>query len=238
MISHDPFLILLGGDLTRTDRLHRQIAEARVIAADGGIRHAADLDVIPELWVGDFDSSDEALHAAWARVPRQTHPRDKDMTDGELAAREALARGADGLIFAGALGGRRSDHAVQNLLHGVALAAQGIPVLLTSGDEEAWPLSAGISRRLDLAPGTQFSILAFSPLIGLTLAGVDWPLERHDVALGSSLTLSNRVGDTAINGIEVTIESGMAILLAQSGGAKGTVRGHGDPGHHRGRETR
>ena len=55
------FLILLGGELTVTERLMRQISGARVIAADSGMRHAAALGVNPELWIGDFDSSDAAL---------------------------------------------------------------------------------------------------------------------------------------------------------------------------------
>ena len=55
------FVILLGGDLVVTERLRQQIAGARILAADGGIRHAAALGVDPELWLGDFDSTPEIL---------------------------------------------------------------------------------------------------------------------------------------------------------------------------------
>ena len=51
------FAILLGGDLTVTPRLKSQIRGARVIAADSGMMHAAALHIMPELWVGDFDSA-------------------------------------------------------------------------------------------------------------------------------------------------------------------------------------
>ena len=51
------FIILLGGKLVRTPRLDAQMAGARVIAADAGMCHAAMLGVVPELWVGDFDSA-------------------------------------------------------------------------------------------------------------------------------------------------------------------------------------
>ncbi|TIT31323.1 MAG: thiamine diphosphokinase, partial [Mesorhizobium sp.] len=50
------FTILLGGDLLRTPRLDRQVEGSRVIAADAGIGHARMLGLVPELWVGDFDS--------------------------------------------------------------------------------------------------------------------------------------------------------------------------------------
>ena len=60
------FVILLGGSLTMTDRLRRQCAGARLIAADSGMRHAALFDRGAELWVGDFDSTDDELAARLA----------------------------------------------------------------------------------------------------------------------------------------------------------------------------
>ncbi|MCB1719598.1 MAG: thiamine diphosphokinase, partial [Candidatus Competibacteraceae bacterium] len=51
-MSH--FVILLGGDLSPTPRLRDQVAGARAIAADSGIRHAEALGLDPELWTGDF----------------------------------------------------------------------------------------------------------------------------------------------------------------------------------------
>ena len=88
------FVILLGGELHATPRLMSQVAGHRVIAADSGMEHAALLGVTPELWLGDFDSADEALFTIYPDVPREAFPQDKDMTDGELAIAEALRRGA------------------------------------------------------------------------------------------------------------------------------------------------
>ncbi|WP_029058411.1 thiamine diphosphokinase [Stappia stellulata] len=221
MQDDTPFLILLGGEITPTPRLAAQIAGHRVIAADGGMRHAAALGVTPELWVGDFDSSDERLARDWAHVPRQSHPEDKDMTDGELAVAEALARGASRLVIAGALGGPRSDHAVHNLLHGISLHAGGLPVMMTSGTEEAWPLMQG-NQTVGLPAGTLFSVLAFSDLAALSLGGVDWPLIDRNVTMGQSLTLSNRVAAGNDAGVNVSLRSGTAVLLARPG-ADGTA---------------
>ncbi|TIO18251.1 MAG: thiamine diphosphokinase, partial [Mesorhizobium sp.] len=84
------FTILLGGDLVRTPRLDRQIEGSRIIAADAGIGHAHMLGLLPELWVGDFDSVPPNLPENLAAVPRKIFPTEKDMTDGELAIAEAL----------------------------------------------------------------------------------------------------------------------------------------------------
>jgi thiamine pyrophosphokinase len=204
------FLILLGGELTLTERLMRQIAGARVIPADSGMRHAAALGVEPELWIGDFDSSDPALQALHSNIPRMEFPPDKAMTDGNLAIDEALRRGATRLVLAGALGGPRSDHAAHHMMKMLALAEAGVDVFLTSGREEAWPLRRG-RQLLDLPHGTIFSVIAFERLMGLSLGGVRWPLDNADVDFGSSLTLSNEVNGAFF----ASIRTGRAVILAR-----------------------
>ncbi len=203
------FLILLGGELTVTPRLQRQIAGARVIAADSGMKHARALGVEPEVWIGDFDSSGAALQERYADVPRIAFSRDKAQTDGDLAIDEALARGATQLIKAGALGGPRSDHAAHHQMKMLALAEAGIDVFLTSGNEEAWPLLPG-SREIDLDSGAVFSVAALDDLRGLSVSGVKWELRNADVAFGSSLTLSN----VALSAPIITLKQGRAIVFA------------------------
>ena len=203
------FTILLGGELTRTPRLDRQIAGSRVIAADAGMAHAATLGVVPELWVGDFDSAPDGLPADLAAVPRLAFPPEKDKTDGELAVYVALERGATALVLAGAFGGPRADHAFLHTTLALRLAEAGHEVVLTSGSQEGLPLRAG-HMRFDFADSTLFSILGFSDLAGLSIAGAKWPLDAVQVPFGSSLTISNEVRGR----LETTLGSGRALLLA------------------------
>lgn len=203
------FLVLLGGDLVATPRLAVQIAGARVIAADSGIRHATALGVEPELWVGDFDSAVDSDYRAFPAVARETFPAAKDKTDGELAVDMALARGATQLILAGAFGGPRMDHAFLHLTLAMALAEHSVDVILTSGNQEGMPLRPG-HRSFDLPDGTLFSVLGFSELEGLTLDGAQWPLMDVHVPFGSSLTISNRVKGK----LEVGLGKGRALLVA------------------------
>ena len=203
------FAILLGGDVQRTPRLDAALAGARVIAADSGIRHADLLGLVPELWIGDFDSVGDAERVRFAAVEKDVHPADKDHTDGELAAAAAIARGATSLIMVGAFGGPRADHAFLHMTAAIGLAERGITMLLTSGGEEGIPLMPGAAR-FDYADGTLFSVLAFSPLSGLTVAGAKWPLDDVEIAFGSSLTLSNEVR----GGLSISLRRGRALLLA------------------------
>ncbi|WP_221099532.1 thiamine diphosphokinase [Rhizobium binae] len=209
-MSQSTFTILLGGELSLTERLRQAVGGSRFIAADGGMRHAAALGVTPELWVGDFDSTPADLDGAFPNVPRQPYPAAKAATDGEIAVSEAIARGARRLVLAGALGGERSDHALQHLLSAVGLAEAGFDVLLTSGKEEAVPLIAG-TVELDLPKGSLFSVPGFGPLTGLSIENARYPLSDFHLPFGSSRTISN----VAEGKVRFSLSSGRAIVLAR-----------------------
>jgi thiamine pyrophosphokinase len=203
------FTVLLAGDITPTARLAAQIAGTRVIAADSGMRHAAVLGVVPELWLGDFDSASDPLLAAHGDVPRLVFPAAKSMTDGELAIEEALQRGATGLVLVGGFGGR-ADHVMAHAQLAISLAQNGVATLITSGDEEGYPLLPG-ERTIDLPPGSRFSIVPVTDLAALTLTGVRWPLDRRFVPAGSTLTISNE----AFGPIGIALDGGLAIVIAE-----------------------
>ena len=203
------FTILLGGDLTPTARLLAQVADTRVIAADSGILHAQALGLTPELWLGDFDSVTEDVLAANEAIPRKIFAAEKDFTDGELAIRAARDRGASEILFVGAFGGPRPDHAFLHITQAIILAEEGLSTMLSNGLQEGVPLMPGV-RDFDYASGTLFSILPFGDLSGLTIESGKWPLDNVEVAFGSSLTISNEVrGD-----LRVGLNSGRALLLA------------------------
>jgi len=203
------FTILLGGEFTPTQRAIAQIAGSRVIAADAGMRHAVAVGVVPELWVGDFDSVPKDLPTELSQVKREQFPAEKDNTDGELAVEAALARGADAMILAGAFGGPRVDHAFLHLTLAMTLSERGINVLLTSGAQEGVPLLPG-KNRLRYEDGTLFSVIAFSELSGLSVTGAKWPLNNVKIAFGSSRTISNEVRGN----LDIELGSGRAMLIA------------------------
>ncbi|MBB3570693.1 thiamine diphosphokinase [Rhizobium sp. BK491] len=210
MSQSTTFTILLGGELRLTERLRAAVSGSRFIAADGGMRHALAIGVEPELWVGDFDSTPADLQGAFPNVPRQPYPAAKAATDGEIAVSEAIDRGATRLILAGAMGGERSDHAIQHLLYGIQLAEKGFDVLLTSGDEEAVPLPSG-ELTLALPSGSLFSVLGFSDLTGLFIDNARYPLRDFHLPFGASRTISN----VAEGDVRFSLGSGRAIVLAR-----------------------
>ena len=209
------FAILLGGTIAATARLLGQVRGARVIAADSGMAHAAVLGLTPELWIGDFDSAGSELALRYRDVPRETHPPEKNATDGGLAIAEALRRGASEIVMVGALGGQ-ADHMLGHMGQALQLARAGQRCLLTSGREEAYPFVRG-ETLIDLPATSRVSLIPFTDLEGLDLAGVQWPLINRAVPLGSTLTLSN----VAHGPVRIGLRSGYGMAVAYPAPADG-----------------
>jgi thiamine pyrophosphokinase len=202
------FVVLLGGDLTVTRRLRSQVQKTRIIAADGGMAHAEALDLSPELWVGDFDSTSEELADQYRNVARHAFPVEKDKTDGEIAVDEAVRLGAREIVMVGGLGGQ-ADHALAHFGLILKLGRRRVSAFITSGAEEAYPILNG-THHFDLPRGARFSVVPFTDLAGLDLDGVRWPLSNRSVPLGSSLTISN----VTTGPVTVRLSQGYAVALA------------------------
>ena len=94
-----------------------------VIACDAGWHNARRLGLVPDLVLGDFDSScrPEGLGEGELLVL----PREKDDTDTHYAARLAAEKGFAQATLLGALGGLRMEHTLANLAAGLWLEKQG-----------------------------------------------------------------------------------------------------------------
>ena len=190
-----------------------------VVAADGGARHAAALDLAIDRWVGDGDSlgEDALAELVAAGVPIDRSPFDKDESDTELAVRAALARRPDAITILGALGGPRLDHALANL------ALLELPELR---DLDVRIVAAGARVRLLVAPGPDGDparlaldgrtgdLVSLLPVggdaIGVTTADLAYPLRDEVLLSGPSRGLSNRrTAPTAA----VTLRSGRLLVI-------------------------
>ncbi len=198
-------LILADGDApTRTilDATWSGWADdvALVIAADGGARHAADLGVPIDRWVGDGDSVTDATLAALldADVGVDRAPIDKDESDAELAVAAALAAGARRITIVGALGGRRFDHALANvgLLALPELVGLDVRIvtgttrlrLLTGPGPDGTPVGCELIGRV----GDIISLLPFGEdVAGVTTRDLRYPLHDEPLLVGRTRGLSN-----------------------------------------------
>jgi thiamine pyrophosphokinase len=191
-----------------------------VIAADGGARHALDLKLWIDRWVGDGDSIDPADLAALAAtgVAIDRVAAEKDESDTELALLAALAAGADSIVLLGALGGPRVDHAVSNLglLANPALAGRSAWLFDEHGARCSLLAAPGegggaVMRRLEGREGDLVSLVPIGETAnGVSTSGLRFPLADEPLVLGRTRGVSNvRTGPVAT----VTLDSGRLLLI-------------------------
>jgi thiamine pyrophosphokinase len=204
-------LVLAGGPLRPSARLRARAAEAGwVVAADGGLRHAATLGVRPDLLVGDLDSVRTEERERWPGVPVERHPPDKDFLDLELAIEAARARGADEIRVMGAFGGR-FDQTLATAAIAARYAEEGVRIVLLDGIHDAYPLAAGDRFEGPLPEGTTFSLLAVGDEARVDVAGAAYELRDARLPRGVGLGLSNR----AEGGPEVRVRAGTVLLIVE-----------------------
>ena len=170
-----------------------------VIAADGGARKAEALGLVPDLVVGDADSLSAAEVARWrARgVAVRVVPAVKDESDTELALREALARGARGIVVLGAFGGERFEHALANVALLALPELGGASVVLA--DARTTVRMVGRSdgpgnAEIEGMPGDFVSLLPVDdPVEGIVTEGLRFPLRDERLCPGPSRGLSNEL---------------------------------------------
>jgi len=201
-------LIFLGGEAVPRNRFESLLSGSLLIAADSGAAWLTETNLRPQVLLGDFDSLDPALRTKLepqveAYLP---FPTDKDKTDGELAVDFALSRNLGEIVLIGGLGGR-VDHAFGNAVLLFKIARKKRCGWMLNASSRIFP----VPRRLQLdgVPGQMFSLLALSPVKGLTIKGATYPMQGGSLILGQTLALSNRFLHSTVQ-----LEKEKGLLLA------------------------
>lgn len=154
-------LIFAGGEIESISAARSVAKQGDFrIAADGGLRHALALGVLPDALIGDLDSVSpadlSAAENAGVRILR--YPVEKDDTDLELALQLALDEGYTRVRLLGTLGGR-VDHLLGNLFLLARPDLSGLDVRIDEGGQEIFI----IDRETVIAghPGDLVSLLPF-----------------------------------------------------------------------------
>lgn len=157
------------------------------IFCDCGLRHGKKLFIEPDLIIGDFDSSENP------NLPVETIvlPREKDDTDTVFAAKEAVRRGFDEILFIGAVGGR-FDHTLGNISILLYLDSQEKTARIIDDFSEMEIVSdkpVCVDESFEF-----FSLLNISGTAkGITVKNAKYPLENAEIACEYQYGISNEV---------------------------------------------
>lgn len=175
-----------------------------LIAADGGLRHTAALNLTPDVVLGDFDSLGFTPEGA------SVYPAEKDDTDAMLALRRGLELGCREFYLYGCLDGKRLDHTVANFQAlqflcdhnaGGFLIGKDYIVTVLQNESLCFPREAeGIISLFCLGPDVR----------GVTLTGLQYPLTDAVLTAGFPLGVSNHfTGQEAI----ITVQNGSLLAM-------------------------
>lgn len=180
-----PRTIIVGGGDFAPALLPPAEAGDLLIAADSGYAALREAGRVPDLCIGDFDS----LGFTPTDCPVVTLPVHKDDTDLIAALRLALGRGYREFLLLGVLGGERLSHSCAAIQALTWLARQGMQASILDTHCRLTVLHNG-TQRYPAGRSGFISVLALSDQVRVTLAGLEYPLDRavltNDFPLGQS----------------------------------------------------
>ena len=178
--------------------------EDYILAADGGLVHVQSLGLIPDGILGDFDS------LGYVPQGSTVFPVEKDDTDAMLAVRKGLELGYQEFLLYGSLDGPRLDHTVANFQTLQFLADRGAVGYLVGREYIVTVVKNGRVCFPASATGIISVFCMGADARGITLKGLQYPLQNGTLSAGFPLGVSNHfVGEPA----EVCVEEGSLLVL-------------------------
>lgn len=171
--------------------------EDYVIAADAGLRHLEEQDILADLIIGDFDSL--------KTVPKHLHtivlPPEKDDTDMLAALREGIRAGYENFHIYGGTGGR-IDHTLANIQALAWLSEKGMRGFLFDRDNIITAITNG-RLCFEKIPDGYLSVFSHTTRAeGVYLTGLKYELENavltHTFPLGTSNEFIDRESSISV----------------------------------------
>lgn len=181
-------LIITGGYINLEKVKNFNLDASIVLAADSGYTAAKQLNIAPDIILGDFDSLKEKISTS-AEIIKV--PAEKDETDTMLACNFAVERGADELLILGGTGGR-ADHFLSNVFFLETITDKNVKAILTDGENTVRILK---NETVKIANnGGYFSIFALDNCT-VSLSGCKYPLENCILKRANPFAVSNEITD-------------------------------------------
>ncbi len=185
-----------------------------IIAVDGGAEQCRQLNITPNLLIGDLDSISPQLAREYTHsgVEIIRHPSRKDATDLELALDLAMTRGAGDAELFGVLGGRW-DMSLSNVMLAASEKYSRMRISLYDGTCRMHIIHGGSTLNFKGVPGQITSLIPLSDNVqGVTITGFEYLLKNSTLLFGSSRGISNILLKTEGR---ITLKSGILLCIEE-----------------------
>jgi thiamine pyrophosphokinase len=187
--------------------------KAFIISIDGGANLLKELDLLPNLALGDFDSIEKDVYE-WLEsspVEKLQYPREKDFSDFELTCQQIKKRFSPTQIDLFCMQGKRSDHFLFNLAMAEGLFDCGYQVIFHSPKEDIFFIDSSHPVK---GTGNIGDIVSLVPCKNSVLihqtTGLKYSLWEETLLRYSTRGLSNELIE---NEFEIDIAEGQAMMI-------------------------
>lgn len=181
-----------------------------LIAADGGANALFQIDLLPQLVIGDLDSlsSETRLWLEANRVEIQRFPAEKDETDLELALLLAAQRGAERIWVLAAFGGRW-DQSLANMALLALPELENRDVRLIDQTQQAFLIRT--EREIEGQAGDTLSLLPLGGFAhGVSTQGLYYPLHEASLHFARARGISNVIIEAPA---KVSVREGLLLAV-------------------------
>ena len=180
-----------------------------VICADGGVVIAEAGGIVPDVVLGDLDSTDSIDN----KYNFIRFPKEKDDTDTMLCLKYGIEKGYRDFVIIGGIGGRL-DHTIANIQTLAYAKTRGIKAKICSCDAVCQMISDGETAEIERKEGFYVSIFSYSQECeGVSISGTKYVLENGRIDSSFPLGVSN---EFASEKACISVEKGnLLIILAR-----------------------
>jgi len=199
-----------GSNLDKKVYVLENINADYVICADGGLEKVEELEVTPNIIIGDLDSVDKLVLKKYLDIGVELikYPSEKNYTDMELSIEHAVEKGYKDIVLVGATG-TRLDHTIANIMLIERYYKKGIYIKIIDNNN----CIQIVDKNLEIANKKDYfvSIVPVTDSIKvISLLGFKYPLNNVNVNRGSTLCISNQIMNNKGN---IEIDKGVALAF-------------------------
>lgn len=205
-------LLFTGGhiDLDCARKVIKEVEYDYIIAIDKGLEAVHILGVNPDYVVGDFDSVTPGIVDEYKESIVKRYSSMKDDTDTQLGIELALSLSPTQMIILGGTG-TRLDHTLANVSLLLIPHAQGVDASIIDGNNKVYLVNSKKKIVKKELYGDYYSLIPLTEkVVGVTLKGFKYPLNKATIGMGQSIGISNEVIDEEAY---IDIEEGIIIAI-------------------------
>ena len=179
-----------------------------IIGVDGGINTLDQINLQPDIIIGDFDSADLSNRYLALDIKQITHEPEKDFTDTELAINFAQEKAFSQLIIVNNMQ-ERIDHVLGVIASLRHLHRAGVKAMIL-GDKQLFMI-LNKANEFTLPVKTTVSLIPLSDeVLGISTQGLYYPLNKEKLTCDRARGLSNEVSDSSVR---ITLSEGEILFV-------------------------